>query len=240
MTRSAETIVEHLIELRKRIIYVLIFLSLSFCLSFIWAGNLYQFLTSQFDQKLVVLGPNDILWIYMSLAGLMAFGVSLPFLTYQIWAYIAPALTKKERKLVWLYVPSVFICFLAGLAFGFFVVSPNLLQVLLSLGDGLFETTMTAQNYMAFVLHTTLPLAVLFELPVMIAFLTSLGLVTSSWLKKYRRYAYFTLIVLAVVLTPADLFSDLMLSIPLLLIYEVSIIVSRTIERQKGEKNGNS
>lgn len=174
----------------------------------------------------------------MTLSSLMALTVSLPFMAYQIWAYIKPALETKEAKFIILYIPSVFICFILGLIFGFFVVTPALLEVLLKLGDGLFNTQLTAQNYITFVFHTTIPIAVIFEFPVIMAFLTSIGLISSRFLIQYRRYAYFILIVLAVVLTPADLFSDLTLSIPLLFIYEIGIVISKMIERKKEKKHG--
>ena len=102
----------------------------------------------------------------------------------------------------------------------------------------MFNTQLTAQNYITFVFHTTIPIAVIFEFPVIMAFLTSIGLISSRFLIQYRRYAYFILIVLAVVLTPADLFSDLTLFIPLLFIYEIGIVISKMIERKKEKKHG--
>lgn len=227
------SLVQHLAELRVRLLLSLGFFLVSFLVSLFLAGPLYAFVTSQFEQKLLVLGPNDILWIYIQLASVTAVTFSLPFVTYQVWAFVRPGLTSREAKVLLAYVPAVFLCFLAGLAFGFFWVTPSLLQVLLGLGENLFATQLTATNYLVFVLHTTLPLAVLFELPVVVAFLTSLGLLSSSWLKTYRRYAYFGLIVLAVLLTPADLISDLVMSLPLILLYELSISLSTLIEAKK-------
>ena len=94
------------------------------------------------------------------------------------------------------------------------------------LGEGLFDTQLTAQNYLTFLWHTTLPLGVLFELPVLVAFLTSIGLLTPQFLITYRRYAYFVLPLLAVVLTPADF-------IPLILLFEVSVAISKVIYSRK-------
>lgn len=240
MDKKEETIVEHLIEFRKRFLISLVFFLLTFLLAFIYAGNVYKILTSQFHHKLLVLGPNDILWIYMMLSSVIALTISLPFLTYQVWAYVRPALEKREAKALLAYIPAIFICFLLGLLFGFFIVTPALLSVLLQLGDNLFETQLTAQNYISFVFHTTLPIAVVFEFPVIMAFLTSLGLVHSNFLTTYRRYAYFVLIILAVVLTPADFISDLTLSIPLVLIYEIGIVLSKYIEKRRRRKSGTS
>ena len=119
--------------------------------------------------------------------------------------------------------------------FGFYYISPAILQVLLQLGDGLFETQLTAQSYLTFLLHTTVPIAVLFELPVIVAFLTSIGILTPAFLIHYRRYAYFILLVLAVVLTPADFISDLAMTVPLILLYEVSVLLSKIIYKRKGD-----
>lgn len=234
MVAKEERLLDHLVEFRRRLIAVLVVFGVTFLVSLYFSPAFYQFLTSNLEQKLLVLGPNDILWIYVSLASLASFSLILPFTCYQIWAYIKPALKPQEAKALLTYIPAVFICFVAGLAFGFYLIVPALFQVLMSLGEGLFITQVTAQNYLAFVLHTCLPLAILFEFPVVMAFLTGLGLISASYLQKHRRYAYFGLICLAVVLTPADLVSDLVLSLPLILIYEVGIVVSRMIEKKRG------
>ena len=108
--------------------------------------------------------------------------------------------------------------------------------MLLKLGEGLFNTQITAQNYLSFLLHTTVPLAVLFELPVVVSFLTSIGIITPVFLTHYRRYAYFILLVLAVILTPADFISDLAMTAPLILLYEVSVTLSKLIYKRKQRK----
>ena len=228
--------VDHLTELRKRLILSLVFFIVSFIVSLLWSTDIYKFLTSNFNNKLIVLGPNDILWIYLTLSGLCAFTFSIPFICYQIWAFIKPALEEREARALLVYIPAVFICFSVGLAFGFFLVTPAILNVLLSIGDDLFNTQLTAQNYLSFVINTTIPIAILFEFPVIVAFLTSLGILTPNFLTRNRRYAYFILIVIAVIITPADFISDIVMSIPLILIYEISIIISKYIYNKRGEK----
>ena len=217
------TIVEHLVEFRKRLIAVVLCYIIVFLVAFVFGGELYQALTASLHQKLLVLGPNDILWIYVSLANLTAFSLTLPFIVYQIWQFVRPALKEKEARAVFAYIPASFICF----------VSPAILEVLMRLGEGLFDTQLTAQNYLTFLWHTTLPLGVLFELPVLVAFLTSIGLLTPQFLITYRRYAYFVLLVLAVVLTPADFISDLAMTLPLILLFEVSVAISKVIYSRK-------
>lgn len=234
--RKEQTTVEHLTELRKRLIMIIIFFVGCFLLSLLWAENIYKLLTISFDKKLIVLGPNDILWIYISLASISSFSLTLPYASYHIWAFISPALEKKEARMLINYIPAIFVCFILGLLFGFFIVSPAILNVLLSIGDGLFETQLTAHNYLTFVINTTVPIAILFEFPVIVAFLTSLSIITPKFLMKNRKYAYFILIVIAVVITPADFVSDLVMSIPLILIFEISVFISKYIYKKRGEK----
>ena len=239
MDKKELTIIEHLVEFRKRLLAIVICFSLVFCLSLLFADQVYQYITQGFNQKLIVLGPNDILWIYLRLASLMAFSLTLPYTVYQVWCFVRPALKTEEAGAIFVYIPATFICFIVGLAFGFYFVAPALLQVLLGLGENLFETQLTAQNYLDFVFQTSLPLALIFELPVIIAFLTSIGLIGPELLVSYRRYAYFILLVLAVILTPADFISDLAMTVPLILLYEVSIGISKWIIKRREEKNGN-
>lgn len=231
-----QTIVEHLTEFRKRFVAVAVCFILVFCLSLVYADSLYRFLTAGLDHPLLVLGPNDILAIYIRLATVMAFALTLPFLVYQIWAFIKPALKKGEAAWILAYVPASFICFVLGLLFGYFLVGPAILQVLLGLGEGLFDVQLTAENYLNFLLYTTVPIGVLFELPVIVAFLTSIGLISPQFLSHYRRYAYFILLVLAVVLTPADFVSDLAMTLPLILLYEISLIFSKIIYKGKNKR----
>ena len=239
MDKKELTIIEHLVEFRKRLLAVIICFSLVFSISLLFADQVYQYITQGFSQKLIVLGPNDILWIYLRLASLMAFSLTLPYTVYQVWCFVRPALKTEEAGAIFVYIPATFLCFVGGLAFGFYFVTPSLLQVLLGLGENLFVTQLTAQNYLDFVFQTTMPLALIFELPVIIAFLTSIGLIDPGLLVSYRRYAYFILLVLAVVLTPADFISDLAMTVPLIVLYEVSIVVSKWIIKRREEKNGN-
>ena len=239
MDKKELTIIEHLVEFRKRLLAVIICFSLVFCISLLFADQIYQYITQGFSQKLIVLGPNDILWIYLRLASLMAFSLTLPYTVYQVWCFVRPALKTEEAGAIFVYIPATFLCFVGGLAFGFYFVTPALLQVLLGLGENLFVNQLTAQNYLDFVFQTTMPLALIFELPVIIAFLTSIGLIGPGLLVSYRRYAYFILLVLAVILTPADFISDLAMTVPLIVLYEVSIVVSKWIIKRREEKNGN-
>lgn len=171
MTDSKQlSLVGHLAEFRSRLIVSLIWFVLWFCLGIFLVDPFYHLVTQFSDQPLLALGPNEILWLYVKVASLVALSASLPFVTYQIWAYVKPALKKEELRAIYWYLPAVFLCFMMGLAFGFYLVAPALLQVLLNWSQELFETRLTVGNYLDFIFGVTLPLGFLFEMPVLVAF----------------------------------------------------------------------
>lgn len=226
-------IVGHLSELRNRLIVTGIFFIVFFIIGFIFIKDIYAFFESDFDFKLTVTSPGDIIWIYFTLAGLIAVVGTLPVLCLQLWLFIRPGLTKSERKASLSYIPAIFLLFVFGLVFGYFMFVKLILPFLLSLNDGMFNELFTVDRYFRFLLRVTLPFAFLFELPVIMMFLTSLGIITPSFLKRIRKYAYFVLLVIAAIITPPDLFLHLLVTVPLILIYEISISLSRMVYRKK-------
>ncbi len=226
-------IVGHLSELRNRLIVTGIFFIVFFIIGFIFIKDIYAFFESDFDFKLTVTSPGDIIWIYFTLAGLIAVVGTLPVLCLQLWLFIRPGLTKSERKASLSYIPAIFLLFVLGLVFGYYMFVKLILPFLLSLNDGMFNELFTVDKYFRFLLRVTLPFAFLFELPVIMMFLTSLGIVTPSFLKRIRKYAYFVLLVIAAIITPPDLFLHLLVTVPLILIYEISISLSGIVYRKK-------
>ncbi|MEH7120714.1 twin-arginine translocase subunit TatC [Neobacillus vireti] len=227
-------LVDHLEELRKRIIISVVAFIVFFIVGFIYVDDIYKWFVG--STKLLVLGPSDIMWIYFMLAGVVALAGTIPVLALQIWLFVRPALKPNERKITVTYIPALFILFVMGLAFGYFVIFPMVLNFLVSIGQDMFVTNFTAERYFSFILNMTLPFGVLFELPVVVMFLTSLGIINPFVLSKIRKYAYFVLIIIAVVITPPDFMSDFVVTIPLLLLYEVSINLSKFVYRKKLKK----
>jgi sec-independent protein translocase protein TatC len=226
-------LIEHLNELRKRLIIVAVAFIVFFVLGFVFVQDLYRWMVQDLEVKLTILGPTDILWIYFMLAGVVAITLTIPVFVWQTWLFVKPALTPKERKITLSYIPATFILFVLGLCFGYFVVLPIVFRFLVGLGNDMFATMFTTEKYFRFVLHMTVPFAVLFELPVIVMFLTSIGLINPYALQKARKYAYFVLIVVAVSITPPDFISDFLVTIPLLLLYEISISISKFVYKKR-------
>jgi len=227
-------LVDHLEELRKRIIISALAFIVFFIVGFIFVDNIYQWFVG--DTKLLVLGPSDIMWIYFMIATIVAVIGTIPVLAFEIWLFVRPALKPNERKVTLTYVPVLFLLFIIGLAFGYFVIFPMVFKFLVNLGQGMFVTNFTADRYFKFIINMTLPFGVLFELPVVVMFLTSLGIINPFVLTKIRKYAYFVLVIIAVVITPPEFMSDFVVTVPLLLLYEISINLSKVVYRKRLKK----
>ncbi|WP_462411939.1 twin-arginine translocase subunit TatC [Neobacillus sp. Marseille-QA0830] len=229
-------LVDHLEELRKRIIITAISFVIFFIVGFIYVQDIYNWFVRDLDVKLIVLGPSDIIGVYFMIATLVAIAGTIPVLAIEIWLFVKPALKPNERRLTLSYIPALFFLFILGLAFGYFVIYPMVLKFLVNMGGEMFVTNFTAEKYFRFIMHMSLPFGVLFELPVVVMFLTSLGIINPIVLSKIRKYAYFVLVIIAIVITPPDFMSDFVVTLPLLLLYEISINLSKVVFRKKLKK----
>ncbi|MDF2856930.1 MAG: preprotein translocase subunit TatC [Neobacillus sp.] len=229
-------LVDHLDELRKRIIISAISFVIFFIVGFMYVGDIYHWFVRDLDVKLIVLGPSDIIWVYFMLASVIAIAGTIPVIAIQLWAFVKPALRPFERKVTLSYIPALFILFIVGLAFGYFVIFPMVLEFLVKMGADMFVTNFTADRYFSFIMNMTLPFGVLFELPAVVMFLTSLGIINPFVLAKIRKYAYFVLILIAIVITPPDFMSDFVVTLPLLLLYEISISLSKIVYKKRLKK----
>ncbi|SFC76184.1 sec-independent protein translocase protein TatC [Bacillus sp. OV322] len=229
-------IIEHLEELRKRLIISVAAFFVFFILAFIYVEDIYKWFIRDLHMKLLVLGPSDIIWIYFTLAAVIAIAGTIPVLAFQIWLFVKPALMPNEIRATLAYIPALFLLFAGGLAFGYFIILPMVFKFLLNIGGDMFTAAFTAERYFRFVLNMTLPFGVLFELPVVTMFLTSIGIINPFVLQKLRKYAYFVLVIIAVVITPPDFMSDFIVTLPLLFLYEISISLSKIVFKRKQKR----
>src|SRR5699024_6671014 len=143
---------------------------------------------------------------------------TIPVLSLQLWLFIKPGLTKTERRVSLSYIPAVFLLFLFGLIFGFVLFLILILPFLLSLYDDMFNELFTVEKYFRFVLRMTIPFALIFEIPIVTMFLTSLGILTPQFLRKIRKYAYFILLIVGGLITPPDIFLQIIVAVPLFIL----------------------
>ncbi|MFS0780959.1 twin-arginine translocase subunit TatC [Bacillus sp. 1P06AnD] len=233
MNNEEYSITEHLDELRKRIILVAISFIALLIIGFVFVKQMYLFFTSALDYKLMILGPSDIMWIYFHIAGIFAIACTIPIAAHQLWLYVKPALEEHERKLALMYIPGLFLLFVGGLVFGYLFIFPNLLHFLTDLGKGMMVTQFTADRYFTFLIKTTLPFAFAFELPPVMMFLTSIGIINPYKVAKLRKYAYFILVIIACMISPPEFISHISVSIPLIAIFEISVALSKIVYKKK-------
>ena len=233
MNMKEEYFVDHLQELRQRIIKTLLIFIMCFLLSFLFVEDIYQWIIKDFDGQLAILGPTDILWVFMVLAGVCALAGTIPVAAFQLWKFVSPALTDEERKVTFRFIPFLFLLFIVGLSFGYFVLYPLVLKFLLSLSADYFATMFTADKYFRFMLNLTLPFGFLFEMPLVVMFLTRLGILNPIRLARARKVSYFVLVILSILITPPDIISDVLVIVPLLFLYEISITLSKVVYRKK-------
>ncbi|OPA74078.1 twin arginine-targeting protein translocase TatC [Paenibacillus selenitireducens] len=231
------TVWEHIGELRKRIFYILIVLVLGMILGFIVTDPIYNYLITIApvkDMSFHAFSMWDAIGIYMKFAFVIGLIVGLPFTFYQVWLFVRPGLREIERKGTVQYIPFVLLLFLAGVAFSYYVVFPLAFNFTTDMSKhmGLVETYGVTQ-YFSFLFNIIIPISLLFELPIVIMFLTKIRIVNPKRLRKMRRVAYFALIFIGVVITPPDLISDSLVAIPLILLYEFSVWMSSIVYRKQ-------
>lgn len=228
---------DHLSELRNRLMVTAIVFVIFFIVGFIYVRDIYNFFANDIDFVLNVTSPGDIIWIYFTMAGLIAITGTIPILCFQIWMFIKPGLTKTERRASLSYIPAVFFLFIFGLVFGYIVFIKLIFPFLLSLNDGMFNELFTVDKYFGFLFRVTFPFAVLFEIPIIAMFLTSLGILTPDFMRKSRKYAYLILVIIGAIVTPPDFILQIVVAIPLFILYEISIYLSSFVYRRKQRKH---
>ena len=171
--------------------------------------------------------------LHMQVAFATAIAVAVPYLLWELWRFVLPALTPRERQKSRMFVLYVSLCFLTGLAFGYFVIAPLSISFFAGYQASPDITNMIdIRSYLTTVLSVSIACAVLFQLPLLIYFLARMGLITASFLKRYRRHALVLLMVVSAIITPPDIFSLFLVVIPLYGLYECSILLASRVERK--------
>jgi sec-independent protein translocase protein TatC len=233
MEKETMHLTDHLAELRKRMIITLLSFIVALIGSFLFVGDLYRYLVRDLDGKLALLGPGDILWVYMAIATFFAVAFTIPVAAFQVWKFIKPALSMKEQRATLWFIPGLFLQFIIGISFGYYVLFPLVLSFLIDIAGNQFETFFTAEKYFQFMLHLTLPFGFLFEMPAVVMFLTRLGVIHPEKLIKGRKFAYFLLVAISILITPPDFISDVLVIIPLFILYEISITLSKIVYKKR-------
>lgn len=245
MAQNRMKLTDHLADLRKRIIYTLVVFVILLFAGLAVVSRLYSFFVHPLTKagySLIVTSPGEVITVYFSMAGIVAVGVTLPFALYQLWKFISPGLTPLERRYTVRLLPFVLIMFVGGICFSWFLIFPTILHFLLQIASSHFQVLLRAGQYFSFMTSICLPFGFIFELPIVVVFLTRLGIITPKLMRKMRRYAYLICVLLGVFISPPELISHLSVVLPMIALYEISILLSGAAlrRRQKAEQKAES
>ncbi|PRX39628.1 sec-independent protein translocase protein TatC [Planifilum fimeticola] len=235
MEDKTQPVTEHLGELRRRLIWVIVVFVLGLVVGFVFAADFVHWLKQQMPANVTmhVFSPAEPLRVYMMFAFVISAVITLPVAFYQLWAFVKPGLTKTEQRITLTYIPFAVILFCLGLLFGFYVIFPYLIRFMTGLSAALGTTeTFGIYRYFGFMFNIVFPLGLFFELPLVILFLTRLRILRPDLLRRGRRAAYLGMVILAAVITPPDLVSNILVSIPLILLYEISLFLCTWLYRR--------
>lgn len=232
------TFLEHLEELRWRVIYSVLGLVAGSVICWIFIDQLINIilLKPARDNGIILqnLKPFGQLFLFVQVAIMGGVIVSLPNLFYQFWKFIAPALRKNERRYISLIVIFSSLCFIAGILFAYYVMLPLVLSFAAEFGSEQIVNEFAIDEYLSIIISIMLAAGVIFELPMISFFLTKLGILTPVFMRKYRKHSIVIILVLAAFLTPGtDPVSQIVLAVPLVLLYEISIFISQLSQRKK-------
>ena len=241
VTDQQDTFISHLIELRERLIKALLSIGIVFIALFYWSGDIYDLLAYPMlrvlpeGTRMIATGVVTPFLVPMKITLLVSLFVALPYVLYQIWAFVAPGLYEHEKKLV---LPLIFmssILFFMGVAFCYFFVFGAVFRFVYRWAPHTITVAPDIEQYLSFAMTMFLAFGVTFQVPVAVVILVRAGVVSLQQLKSFRRYFIVGAFIVAAIVTPPDVLSQCLLAIPLCLLFEVGLIMARALEKRTRE-----
>ena len=232
------TFVQHLIELRDKLLHSVIAIFIVFLGIFPFANEVYSFIAAPIinvlpaDTNIIAIGVISPFLTPLKMSLIFAVYLAMPYLLYQIWSFIAPALYKHERQMIIPLIVSSTILFYAGILFSFYVVFPVIFGFLSSIGPSIVDFTPDIQYYLDFVLKVSFAFGIAFEVPIATILLIMFGITTVEKLKNNRPYVIIGAFILGMLLTPPDIISQVLIAIPMWLLFEAGLIFAPMFKRK--------
>jgi len=244
MVDSAEKqpFMSHLEELRKRLVICAIGVGAGFVIAYIFSERLFQLLVAPLKavmpegDQLIFTNLPEMFFAYIKVAFIAGIMAASPLIFYQLWMFIAPGLYRKEKKMAIPFVISSTILFVGGALFGYFVVFPFGFKFFIGFSNDYVKALPSVKQYFSFSMKLLFAFGAVFELPVIIFFLSKMGVVTPQFLRQKRKYAILLTFALAAILTPPDVITQCMMAGPLIVLYEIGILVSRIAQKKKEDR----
>jgi sec-independent protein translocase protein TatC len=223
------TVIEHLEELRKRLIISIVATVIGMIIAAMWlTWPVYFLLTEPSGLQLHATRPGEMFFAYFKVALVVGAALAMPVIVYQVMRFVMPALHPHEKRYLLMSIPAVTIAFITGLAFGLFVVIPAAVRYLIAFGGDVVVAIWTVEEYLSFVTTLLFGIGVSFETPIIIFFLARLGAVSAKQLASYRKFALIGAFVIAAIITPTpDPLNQAIVAIPIYLLYELGVLLAR-------------
>ena len=247
LSENKQPLLVHLVELRSRLIKTMIMITILFVIFYFFADSIYNFLVQPYadavegeeGRRLIFTALHETFFTYIKVALFASLFISLPFLLIQLWIFVAPGLYKNEKRVVVPYLLATPILFILGSALVYYLIMPLAIKFFLSFesigGNGALPIQLEAKvnEYLSLIMRLILAFGLCFQLPVALTLMARVGFVSSESLRKNRKYVIVGVFAVAAILTPPDPISQIGLGIPILLLYELSIIAVSFIEKRK-------
>lgn len=235
---------DHISELRKRLFYIVIGLLFTMAISGIFIEYFVNWIllnpAVEYQLKLQNLRPFGQPILYFKLIFIAGLILGIPWILYQLWKFIAPGLYQNERKWVIAIITSSTFAFICGVMFAYFVMLPSMISFAANFGSKAIENIIDVNEYISFFTTIVLASGLIFELPILSFILTKIGIINSKFLRKYWRHSIVVILILAAIITPTpDPVNQMVFAFPLIILYEISIIVSKIVEKTKRKKDQN-
>lgn len=237
------TLVQHLLELRNKLLSSVIAIFILFIAIFPFANEIYAFIAAPIinvlpaDTSIIAIGVISPFLTPLKMALIFAVYLAMPYLLYQIWSFIAPALYKHEKQMILPLVISSTLLFYGGILFSFYIVFPVIFHFLANITPDIVAPTPDIQYYLDFVLKVSFAFGVAFEIPIATILLIMFGVTTTAKLKKNRPYIIVGAFVLGMLLTPPDIISQILIAVPMWLLFEAGLLFSPLFKRKKTAEN---
>ena len=238
-SKEKQPFLSHLEELRKRLISCSIAVGIGFVISYIFSERLFQILIMPLKvslpegDRLIFTNLPEMFFAYLKTAFVAGILLVAPYIFYQLWMFIAPGLYQNEKKYIIPFVLFSTILFVGGGLFGYFIVFPLGFRFFLGFANESVQALPSVKQYFSFSIKLLFAFGIVFELPVVIFFLSKMGLVSVDFLRKNRKYAILLTFVIAAIITPPDVITQCMMAGPLIILYEIGIIIARIGARKK-------
>lgn len=236
----AQTLHEHLADLRTRIINCIFILLIATIACYSLSEHIFNFVRTPImpylpEGGLIFTGPMDKFLAHLKLSFLSGIIISCPLWLFQVWKFVAPGLYANEKKYMVSFITAGSVLFVLGAAFAYFFVLPMAFQFLMTFGGDVDKAMISIDQYMSFFTQMCLMFGVAFEMPLIIVILGMMGVISQSFLKNNRRYAIMFLSVIAAVITPPDIISMVMMLVPMIVLFEIGVFIVGTFEKKAAQ-----